>query len=254
MLPLDRRALGLARRLAARMRGAYERHEIHVVYHGILSFCATTLSAFYLDILKDRLYASAPASRERRSAQTALWRLTQWLSSFAAPILPFTAEEIWQELPSPKEESVHLSRFDALEDIPEEGEAAARAWDRLTQLKDEVAVVLEEARREKTIGSSLEAAIVLTPDATLEADRAATGTSGAALADFLIVSETLEGAAAPGSESRAYPGLRLSFAKARGRRCDRCWKVTPEAEGRGLCLRCRGVLETLPAPTAGSRS
>jgi isoleucyl-tRNA synthetase len=254
LLPLDRRVLGLARRLAARMRGAYERHEIHVVYHGILGFCATTLSAFYLDILKDRLYASSPVSRERRSAQTALWRLTRWLATLSAPILPFTAEEVWQELPSPKEESVHLSRFDALEDIPEEGEAAGRAWDRLTQLKDEVAVVLEEARREKTIGSSLEAAIVLTPDAALAEDRATTGTSGAALADFLIVSETLEGHSGAGSESRAYPGLRLSFAKARGRRCDRCWKVTPEAEGTGLCLRCRGVLETLPAPAAGSVS
>jgi isoleucyl-tRNA synthetase len=237
------------------MRTAYERHEIHVVYHGILGFCATTLSAFYLDILKDRLYASAPGSPERRSAQTALWRLARWLATFSAPILPFTAEEIWQQLPGGKEESVHLTRFDALEDIPEEGEAAARSWDRLTQLKDEVAVVLEEARREKSIGSSLEAAVVLTPDPALAEDRVATATMGPALADFLIVSEVLEEASPSpeGHESRVYPGLRLRFAKARGRRCDRCWKVTLEAEATGLCARCRGVLEALSAP-AGSVS
>jgi isoleucyl-tRNA synthetase len=254
LLALDRRTLSLARQLATRMRAAYERHEIHVVYHGLLGFCATTLSAFYLDILKDRLYASAPDSRERRSAQTALWRLATWLSTFAAPILPFTAEEVWSALPGTKEESVHLARFDALDDIPEEGEAVSQAWDRLTQLKDEVAVILEEARREKTIGSSLEAAVALSPDAALEADRAATRTSGAGLADFLIVSEVFEEDAGGGRESRAYPGLRLRFAKARGRRCDRCWKVTPEAEETGLCARCRSVLETLPAATAGSRT
>jgi isoleucyl-tRNA synthetase len=120
---------------------------------------------------------------------------------------------------------------------------------RLMSLREEAAALLEEARRNKTIGSSLEGAIALTRSATLEADRAATATDGAGLADLFIVSETLEGAgddagAGDGgwTESKAYPGLRLAFRKARGRRCDRCWKVTPEAEDRGLCERCRRVV------------
>jgi len=121
---------------------------------------------------------------------------------------------------------------------------------RLMQLREEAAVILEEARRNKIIGSSLEGAIALTPSSALESDRAATGTVGSGLADLLIVSEVFDEAASSGTEwrdSQAYPGLRLAFRKARGRRCDRCWKVTPEAEIRGLCDRCRSVVEGVAA-------
>ena len=122
----------------------------------------------------------------------------------------------------------------------------AAAWERLTKLREEASVILEEARREKVIGASLEGAIALTGlPAELAADRAATGTAGTGLADLFIVSETVEEASAAGDgwrESQAYPGLKLAFRKARGRRCDRCWKVTPEAEAMGLCDRCRGVV------------
>jgi isoleucyl-tRNA synthetase len=107
-------------------------------------------------------------------------------------------------------------------------------------------VILEEARREKVIGSSLEGAIALCGSpGELENDRAATGTRGTGLADLFIVSETVEEAAPTGDgwrESQAYPGMQLAFRKARGRRCDRCWKVTPEAEDQGLCRRCRAVI------------
>ena len=108
---------------------------------------------------------------------------------------------------------------------------------RLMQLREEVAAILEEARRDKAIGSSLEGAIALTPNAALEADRAATGTLGAGLADLFIVSEVARrrrpASGTDWRDSQAYPGLRLAFRKARGRRCDRCWKVTPEAEAPG---------------------
>jgi isoleucyl-tRNA synthetase len=110
--------------------------------------------------------------------------------------------------------------------------------------------MLEEARRDKRIGSSLEAAVALGANAALEADRAATGTAGPGLADLFIVSETVEDAGNAGDawrDSTTYPGLRIAFRKARGRRCDRCWKVTPEAEESGLCVRCRGVLEEVAA-------
>ncbi|MGH9369063.1 MAG: isoleucine--tRNA ligase, partial [Thermoanaerobaculia bacterium] len=252
--PLDRWALGEARALARRLAEAYERYEFHVVYHSLVNFCATTLSAFYLDIVKDRLYASHPASPERRSAQTAFHRIARALATLSAPVLPFTAEEVWKELPGPKEESVHLARFETLGDLPEQV-PSPESWERLTQLREEVAVMLEEARREKQIGSSLEAAVLLTSTAELERDRAAAGAGGSGLADLFIVSEVSQASAREGDgfrESRAYPGVRLKFRKAAGRRCDRCWKVTPEAEPEGLCRRCREVLASLPGAAAGT--
>ena len=210
-----------------------------------MTFCATTLSAFYCDILKDRLYASAASSSERRSAQTALWRIARALATAMAPVLPFTAEEIWQALPGKKEESVHLARFDGLNDVPTTDSVPEAAWERLTRLREEASVILEQARRDKIIGSSLEGAIALSRSEALDADRAATGTAGDGLADLLIVSEIVEPGEA-GSvdwrDSQAYPGVRIGFLKARGRRCDRCWKVTPEAEQTGLCDRCRAVV------------
>ena len=246
--PLDGWALAKAGEVAARMTEAYRRYEYHVVYHTLVNFCATTLSAFYLDVLKDRLYASAPASRERRSAQTVLDTIARIVATAAAPILPFTSEEIWQAIPGTKEQSVHLACFETASAAPS---AAAAAWERLVALREEVAGVLEQARREKTIGSSLEAAIELATTRELEGDRAATGSAGAALADLFIVSEVIpsDGGGQGWTESQTYPGARLRFVKAAGRRCDRCWKVTPEAEATGLCDRCRRVLEEISAET-----
>jgi isoleucyl-tRNA synthetase len=253
LLPLDRWAVQHARRLAARVLDAYHEYEFHVVYHALVNFCATTLSAFYLDVVKDRLYASPADSRQRRSAQTAMNRIGRSLATLTAPILPFTAEEIWNALPGAKEQSVHLARFDGLDDLPDDP-LPDSAWDRLMRLRDEASVLLEEARREKVIGSSLEGAIALSPSADLENDRTATGTVGPGLADLLIVSETIAFSAGSDgpewTESRTYAGLKLKFEKARGRRCDRCWKVTPEAEADGLCERCRRALALANAPTA----
>jgi isoleucyl-tRNA synthetase len=248
LLPLDRWILGEGREVAARVREAYETYQFHTVYHALVTFCATTLSAFYCDIVKDRLYASAPDSRERRSAQTAMNRLGRALATLSAPILPFTADEIWTALPGRKEESVHLARFETLDDA-ERDSSSSPAWERLTKLREEVAAVLEEARRDKVIGSSLEGAIALTPHPDLERDRAATGTEGPGLADLFIVSRVSVEPADEGGRDRrsssAYSGLSICFEKAPGRRCDRCWKVTPEAAETGLCERCRRVLEEL---------
>ncbi|HYB53402.1 MAG TPA: class I tRNA ligase family protein, partial [Thermoanaerobaculia bacterium] len=255
LLPLDRWAAAQARRLSARLREAYERYEFHVVYHALVNFCATTLSAFYLDIVKDRLYASAPASPQRRSAQTVFHRLARTIATLAGPVVPFTAEEIWKEVPGrgEQEESVHLSRFETLDDMPAEV-PSPEAWERLTQLREEVAVMLEQARRDKQIGSSLEGAVRLSASPDLERDREAAGATGAGLADLFIVSDVSSASAGDENwvESRVYPGLRMKFHKAPGRRCDRCWKITPEAEEDGLCRRCREVLATLPGAAAGA--
>ncbi len=251
--PLDRWALVQTRAAAGKMREAYDRYEFHVVYHTLVGLCATALSAFYFDIVKDRLYASAPGWPERRAAQTAFHAIARTLATYAAPVLPFTAEEIWAALPGKKEESVHLARFETLNDVPATL-SDPDAWDRLTRLREEVAVILEEARRRKEIGSSLEGAVTLTPDPSLAKDRTATGTREAGLADFFIVSAATEEAAGSDDGWRAaasYPPVRIRFQKARGRRCDRCWKVTPEADAGGLCDRCRRALEELPPPAEG---
>ena len=253
LLPIDRWALDQTSRLAARISDAYRSYEFHLVYQSLVNFCATTLSAFYLDVLKDRLYASPPGSLERRSAQTAMSRIGRSVAALAAPVLPFTAEEIWQALPGPKEESVHLARFEGLDDLRQQNLPDA-AWERVMKLREEVAVLLEAARREKTIGSPLEGAIAFTPSSELETDRASIGAHGTGLADLFIVSETIPAAAASDgagwTASQTYPGLRIRFEKARGRRCDRCWKVTPEAEADGLCNRCRRALEALASAGA----
>jgi isoleucyl-tRNA synthetase len=242
LLPLDRRILRQTRQVARRVAEAYDTYEFHVVYHQILGFCTTTLSAFYLDVLKDRLYASPAASRERRSAQTALHRISRAVATLSAPVLAFTADEIWEALPPPKEQSVHLERFEALEDLPEDSGSDA-AWDRLMKLRDEVAVVLEEARREKVIGSSLEGAIRLGGTTALDADLETAGLDRDGLADLFIVSAlAVDREAGAGRPSAVYENLTLAFEKAPGRRCDRCWKVTPEASTDGLCDRCRRAL------------
>ena len=194
--------------MVQRIVASYETYELHVIYHQLVTSCATTLSAFYCDILKDRLYASAAASPERRSAQTALWRIARALAAVMAPVLPFTAEEIWAALPGKKEESVHLARFDGLNDFPVLADSDSEAaWERLTKLREEASVILEQARRDKVIGSSLEGAIALSGSEALEADRAATGTSGTGLADLLIVSEIVEGAEAASGRVARLPGL-----------------------------------------------
>ena len=244
LTPLDRYVLAQTRDVARRIVKAYEDYEFHLVYHHLVNLCATTLSAFYLDILKDRLYASRADSPERRAAQTAMHRIGRAIATLVAPELPFTSDEIWQALPGKKEESVHFAGFETLDDVAEDS-IPRDSWERLTRLRDEVSVMLEDARRDKRIGSSLEAAVVLGPDEALARDREATGTAGPGLADLFIVSETVEGGGGEADawrDSQAYPGLRIAFRRARGRRCDRCWKVTPEAEATGLCDRCRSVI------------
>ena len=148
---------------------------------------------------------------------------------------------------------MHLARFETLDDVPQ-NLPAEEAWNRLIQLRKEVSVILEEARRQKEIGSSLEGAVELTRNEDLQRDREATGTRDSGLSDLFIVSDASETAEPSGvgwREVAAYPGLKVRFRKAPGRRCDRCWKVTPEADADGLCNRCRAVLAEILPPAEG---
>ncbi|MGH9577667.1 MAG: class I tRNA ligase family protein, partial [Terriglobales bacterium] len=162
MEALDRYLLQRAAEMTVRVRAFYDQFEFHKAYHLMHDFCTVHLSAFYFDVLKDRLYTFAPRSRSRRSAQTALWRIGEALVRLLAPLMSFTADEVWQYLPqvAGRPESVHLALFPAPQDVLGVSEAAAGSpsadWDTLLSVRSEVLKALEAARNGKQIGGSLE--------------------------------------------------------------------------------------------------
>ncbi|MDH4272139.1 MAG: class I tRNA ligase family protein, partial [Candidatus Aminicenantes bacterium] len=240
LLLLDRWALERTAEVGKRILKAYEDHEYHVVFHSIYSFFTVDLSAFYLDVLKDRLYCSARGSLLRRSAQTALFDILRATLLLMAPILPFTTEEAWENLPpfAGKEESIHLESFPAFEE-PWLDEDVGGEMDRLIILREAVLKELEKAREEKLIGNSLEARVHLTVPAP---DQALVRKYEQDLCTLFIVSAvTVE----PGASEEL--GVRVS--QAEGDKCRRCWNYSP-AVGRSpdfpeLCLRCEGVVREI---------
>jgi isoleucyl-tRNA synthetase len=200
------------------------------------------MSAFYLDVLKDRLYCDRVGSQERHSAQTVLYEVLVALTKLYAPILPFTTEEIWGFLPPRKggyEESVHLSHFPEVNPSCLDDALAAR-WEKLLVLRDEVNRTLEEARRERQIGSALEAEIEITARGKhLELLK----TYEALLPSLFIVSDvTLAEGDAPET-----PGIRVTVKQAPGTKCERCWNyrvsVGENADHPTICERCWEALE-----------
>jgi isoleucyl-tRNA synthetase len=231
---IDRYALHLLDRLIVRVRKAYADFAFHIVYHEILQFCTVTLSAFYLDILKDRLYCSPAGSLERRSAQTVLYRLADALVRLMAPVLAFTAEEVWRVLPARETASVHMARFPEPSGLCEEG--LVERWERMRVLRDTVNKALEEARRRGEIGKSLEAAVTVRP-AEPETFLVASNYRSS-LAELFIVSKAELAEPAPGLPE-------VEVAPAGGEKSTRCWTVTaaPEAaEGGPLCPRCASAV------------
>src|SRR5580658_9048731 len=162
LLPLDRYMLARTRDLTEKIRGWYEAFEFHRVFHAVNEFATVDLSSFYLDVLKDRMYTFAPTSLARRSAQTVLWKITEALARLIAPIMSFTADEVWEYLPEVqgREESVHLALFPAPDQIFSQDSAELMdEWERLFAVRDAALVKLEEERKEKRIGKGLEADI-----------------------------------------------------------------------------------------------
>jgi isoleucyl-tRNA synthetase len=236
---LDRYALDRHRQVVARVLEAYDTCEFHVVYHQLVQYASADLSAFYLDVLKDRLYCDAAASPRRRSAQTVLHRMARDLALLLAPVLPFTADEAWEAVPGRSEASVHLALFPGRE--PADA-ALLERWAVLLEVRAEVTKTLEEARAAKQIAASLEAAVVLrAPEATLAALRAHDALSSVFpgnLANLFIVSAVkLEAGDGP---------LSVSVAHAAGRKCERCWtwseRVGSLPTHPGVCERCNDVL------------
>ena len=170
LLPLDRYMLARTRELSEKVLRWYEEFEFHRVFHAINEFTIVDLSALYLDVLKDRMYTFAPVSVERRSAQTVMWKITETLVRLVAPILSFTAEEVWGYLPhvDGREASVHLAEFLKPEEITEEDASLLQDWRELFSLRGQVLLKLEQMRKDKKIGKSLEAKVLLGAEPTSE--------------------------------------------------------------------------------------
>jgi isoleucyl-tRNA synthetase len=247
---VDRFILDRLARLITRATRAYEEYQFHGVFHAVHNFCAVDLSALYLDVIKDRLYTSAPDDAARRAAQTVCYDVFGALVRLMAPILTFTAEEAWRTMPGARGDSVHVERFPA---SPREwlDDTLKRDWDRLLEVRREVAKALETARARKLIGSGLEAhvRIVSAPEdvpALLAAKRAVLATL------FIVSAVDLQPAPAPGAvryESQDIPGLVIDVDRARGEKCERCWMRTEDVgrspEHPTLCARCVSVLARL---------
>ncbi|HYR28081.1 MAG TPA: class I tRNA ligase family protein, partial [Thermoanaerobaculia bacterium] len=205
--------------------------EFHAVYHRVLELCTTDLSAIYLDASKDTMYCDGPTSPERRSAQTAMYHVLRGITTVIAPILSFTADEIYEAMPGEKKASVHLDEIPKMEPLLSADEAAS--WAQLLKLREAVMPVLEKARAAKQIGQSLEADVAI-------AGRVPE--TGVDLAKFFIVSHA---DVTPSDAETAD----VSWAPARGKKCGRCWQYREEvAEDGDLCTRCQEVVDTL-APT-----
>ncbi|MDN5364320.1 MAG: isoleucyl-tRNA synthetase [Eubacteriales bacterium] len=243
---VDRWALLRLHRMLKRVLQAYREYEFHILYHAVHNFCAVDMSAIYLDISKDRLYTLTPHSKERRAVQTVLYEVINVLVRLLAPVLSYTAEEIWQHLPAPdKVESVMLTDMPA---VKEEylDPALEERWERLLDVRDEVARALEQARRDKVIGHSLDAKVILGAEGNLLSFLRQYEQDLPML--FIVSAVELREGAVPGLKGEKLPSLTVAVEKAPGRKCERCWtyseKVAAEGEKAGLCEKCVEVLAT----------
>jgi len=235
---MDRWALHQLQKLIARIREAYERFEFHTVYHSVQNFCAVEMSALYFDILKDRLYTFSSRSRGRRSAQTTLYEILEALTRLMAPILSFTAEEVWKHLPQEPERvgSVHLTSFPEVKSEYVD-DALNERWERIWEIRATVTKALEEARKEKVIGLSLDAQVhlhlpgeVFSFLQSYEKD----------LKWIFIVSSVALHPAMSGTGNEKE--TRVDVLRAEGKKCERCWNyevsVGRHPEHWTICERC----------------
>ena len=274
LLPLDQYMLVRTAELTAKVLRWYEEMEFHRVYHAINEFCTADLSAMYLDLLKDRMYTFAPNDPARRSAQTAVWRITEALVRLTAPYLSFTAEEVWQYLPTVKESrelsvhhalfprqhypgpptkngrepSVHLALFPRPQDLaPPSATELLPDWKQLLGVRDEVLKSLEEARKEKRIGKALEAKVRLEVPAGLAQLIEKYQSS---LKELFNVSQV---ELTPAAEQNGSSTLLVTTLPADGTKCERCWNysvhVGESQKWPTVCERCVAALEAIGAAT-----
>jgi len=240
---VDRYILLRYGQVAKQTLAAYDAYDFSTIFQTVNAFTTVDLSAFYADVSKDRLYTFASGSKERRSAQTAMYVIADGLARLLAPILSFTTDELWQYLPGSREESVHLALFpegaslDGLDDP-----ALTTRWERLIAIRDQVLAKIEPLRKDKQIGSSLQAKVTLSATGD---DLALLRSHEAQLPMLFIVSEVEVREGTQGG------GLEISIDRARGVKCERCWRyvanVSADPERPGICDRCQDALaETVP--------
>ncbi|MGX5727559.1 isoleucine--tRNA ligase [Metapseudomonas otitidis] len=243
MLDLDRWALDAAARLQDEILEAYGEYRFWNVYSKLHNFCVQELGGFYLDIIKDRQYTTRANSVARRSCQTALFHITEALVRWIAPILAFTAEEIWQYLPGERNESVMLNTwYEGLARLPEGFALDAAYWTRVMAVKGAVNKELEALRSAKAIGGNLQAEVTLFGDDALQADLARLGNE----LRFVLITSTAEvrpaGEAPEQAVATEVPGLKLRILKSEHAKCGRCWHhradVGTHAAHPELCGRC----------------
>jgi len=240
MLEIDRWALASLDKATEKVLEGYERFDFQTVYQTLYSFCTITLSARYFDIIKDRLYIFAPDSLERRSAQTALYEIADKLCRLLSPILAFTADEAFENLPHQQLKSVHLAEFPKVSGA--NNSQLLSDWERIFSIRDEVLKRLEDARNAKEIGSSLEAKVILTADS--ETTRFLLPFYED-LRYIFIVSQV---------EVHEGDATVVEIQKADGAKCERCWNYSPrvgESEKYPtVCERCVGALTQIEKSAA----
>jgi isoleucyl-tRNA synthetase len=251
MEPLDQYILARLAELTTKIRAAYDDFEFHRAYHALNEFTNTDLSALYLDVLKDRLYTFAPNHPARRSAQTALWRIAEALTRLIAPILSFTADEVWQLLPKVegRESSVHLALFPSIADIvPGNVKQIETDWEHLLSVRSDVLAKLEGLRADKIIGKSLEAIVSINVNDHSESD-ALFQRYAIALPELFNVSE-VDFLTATQNDPDHLPIMAVR--RSERAKCERCWRYVPDvgddARYPTVCLRCADALQAINYP------
>ena len=236
---IDRWALAKFDELNDSVTAAYEDMDYFHAYHAFNRFCVVDMSNFYLDIIKDRLYCEKEDSKLRRSAQTAMYIILSGLTRLIAPILTFTADEIWKELPKSGKDDARNVVFNRMPEKTGVSLDTAK-WDKIHAIRNDVLSALEEKRNEKMIGKSLEAKVILHTKEDL-------GDIISDLADAFIVSQAEAVCDEDGEYKGSCEGLSITVKKADGNKCERCWTfseyVGTNAKHPCLCERCAKAVE-----------
>jgi len=244
MVVVDRWAVGRAQAAQADIVASYEKYDFHEVIQRLMQFCSIEMGSFYLDIIKDRQYTAKGDGLARRSCQTALWHIVEALVRWMAPIMSFTADEIWGYLPGERAQYVFTEEwYQGLFGLAEDEALNDAYWAELLKVRGEVNKVIEQARADKRIGGALEATVTLYADPELAAKLQALGnelrfvllTSGAQVADYALANDEAQ-------QSELLKGLKIALHKAEGEKCQRCWHYTTDVgqnpEHAEVCGRC----------------
>jgi len=263
---VDRYALDRYAAAATTVVKAYDKYDYPTIFQTINQFATVDLSAFYADVSKDRLYTFGAGSRERRSAQTAMYIIADGLVRLLAPILPVTADELWRHLPGQRSSSVHTAEFPSLDELAHlQDDGLRQRWEVLLDARSAVNARLEERREQKQIGSSLQARVTI--DITDPASAALLKRYAASLPMLFIVSDVRLGPTATAANGIADSELTRSLADgvdrvwsvdaspAEGEKCPRCWRIVPSVstarESVGLCDRCVDAVHGMTGEVAG---